>query len=49
MSIQNMALVLPGQSVEDFSRVPARFSTQHLAPSLGNKHDMVFEVPSWMG
>ena len=46
MSIQNPALFLPGQSVEDFSQVSARLSKQHLAPSLGNEHDMVFAVPS---
>jgi hypothetical protein len=46
MSIQNLALFLPGQSVEDFSQVPARLSKQHLAPSLGNENDMAFAVPS---
>jgi hypothetical protein len=46
MAIQNLALFLPGQSVEDFSQVSARLSKQHLAPSLGNEHHMVFAVPS---
>jgi hypothetical protein len=46
MAIQNLALFLPGQSVEDFSQVSTRLSKQHLAPSLGNEHDMVFAVPS---
>ena len=46
MAIQNLALFLPGQSVEDFSQLPARFSEQHLAPPLGDEHDMVFAVPS---
>ena len=39
MSIQNLALFLPGQSVEDFSQVSPRLSKQHLAPSLGNEHN----------
>jgi hypothetical protein len=46
MTIENLALFLPGQRVEDFSQMPARLSEQHLAPSLGNEHDMVFAVPS---
>jgi hypothetical protein len=44
--IQNLALFLPGQRVNDFSQVLARLSEQHLAPSLGNDHDVVFAVPS---
>jgi hypothetical protein len=32
--LQNLALFLPGQSVEDFSQVPTRLAKQHLAPSL---------------
>ena len=47
--IQNLALFLPGQSVEDFSQLPTRLSKQHLASSLGSEHDMVFAVPSRMG
>ena len=46
MAIQNLALFLPGQRVEDFSQVSPRFSEQHLAPPLGDEHDMVFAVPS---
>jgi hypothetical protein len=46
MAIQNLALFLPGQRVEDFSQLPTRLSKQHLAPSLGDEHDMVFAVPS---
>jgi len=34
MTIENLALFLPGQRVEDFSQMPARLSEQHLAPSL---------------
>ena len=45
MSIQNLALFLPGQGVKDFSQVPTRFSEKHLAPSLGNEHNMVFALP----
>ena len=40
MSIQNLALFLPGQSVENFSQVSARLSKQHLASSLGASHIM---------
>jgi hypothetical protein len=40
MSIQNLALFLPGQSVADFSQVSARLSEQHFAPSLGASHIM---------
>ena len=43
--IQNLALLLPGPSVEYFSPWPTGFSKQYLAPSLGNEHDMVFAVP----
>jgi hypothetical protein len=46
MAIQNLTLFLPGQRREDFSQVSARLSEQHLAPPLGNEHDMVFAVPS---
>jgi hypothetical protein len=46
MAIQNLALFLPGQRVKDFSQLSASLSKQHLAPSLGNEHDMVFAVPS---
>ena len=46
VSLQNLALFLPGQRVEDFSQLPTRLSKQHLAPSLGDEHDMVFAVPS---
>jgi hypothetical protein len=46
VSLQNLALFLPGQCVEDFSQLPTRLSKQHLAPSLGDEHDMVFAVPS---
>src|SRR4029077_15101108 len=42
----NLALFLPGQSVENLSQLPTRLSKQHLAPSLGNEHNMVFAVPS---
>ncbi len=49
MSIQNLALFLSGQGVEDFSQVPTRLSEQHPAPSLGHEPDMVFAVPSRMG
>ena len=38
MAIQNLALFLPGQRVEDFSQVSARLSKQHLAPSLRASH-----------
>ena len=47
--LQNLALFLPGQSVEDFSPLPARLSKEHLAPPLGNEHDMTFAAPSRMG
>jgi len=40
MAIQNLALFLPSQRVEDFSQVSARLSEQHLAPSLGARHIM---------
>jgi hypothetical protein len=46
MAIQNLASFLPGQRVKDFSQVPARLSEQHLAPSLGDEHPMLFAVPS---
>jgi hypothetical protein len=46
ISIQNLALFLPGLSVEDFSQVSARLSEQHFAPPLRHEHDMVFAVPS---
>jgi hypothetical protein len=46
MAIQNLALFLPRQSVEDFSQLSARLSEPHLAPSLGDEHHMVFAVPS---
>ena len=35
MAIQNLALFLPGQSVEDFSQLPTRLSKQHLRRRLG--------------
>ena len=37
MAIQNLALFLPGQSMEDFSPVSARFSQQHLITTDGFK------------
>jgi len=42
MPLQNLALFLPGQSVEDFPHVLTRLSKQHLAPPIGYEHDMVF-------
>ena len=38
--LQNLALFLPGQSVEDFSQLPTRLSKQHLASALGASHIM---------
>jgi hypothetical protein len=46
MTIENLALFLPGQRMKDFSQVSACFPEQHLAPPLGNEHHMVFAVPS---
>ena len=46
--LQNLALFLPGQGVENFSPLATRLSKQHLASSLGNEHDRVFAVPSSM-
>ena len=38
--LQNLALFLPGWSVEDFSQVPTRLAKQYLAPSLRASHIM---------
>jgi len=46
MALQNLAFLLPGQGMEDFSQVPPSLTKQYLAPSLGNEHHMVFAVPS---
>jgi len=46
VSIQNLTLPLQDQRVEDFSRMSARLPEQHLAPSLGDEHHMVFAIPS---
>jgi hypothetical protein len=46
MALQDLAFLLPGQGMEDFSQAPPRLTKQYLAPSLGNEHHMVFAVPS---
>ena len=38
--LQNLALFLPGQGMEDFSQLPTRLSKQHLASALGASHIM---------
>jgi len=40
MAIENLALFLPGQRMEDFSQVPTRLPEQHFAPSLRASHIM---------
>jgi hypothetical protein len=45
----NLPLLLPGQGMEDFPQLTTRLPEQHFAPSLGDKHHMVFAVPSRMG
>jgi len=49
MTFHNLTLFLPGQSVGYFSALPTGFSKPYLAPSVGNKHHMLFAVPSRMG
>src|SRR5207245_8568604 len=45
----DLALLLLGQSMEDWPQLTADSHKQHAAPPLGNKHNMVFAVPFRMG
>ena len=49
MPFENLALLLPGQRMEDFSQMTTNLPEKHLSPSLGHEHHMVFAVPFGMG
>ena len=44
MPFENLALLLPGQSMEDFSQMTTNLPEKNLSPSLGHEHHMVFAV-----
>jgi hypothetical protein len=45
----DLAFLLQCQRMEDFSQLPTRLTKEHSVSSFGNKHHMVFAVPSRMG
>ena len=42
VSLNDLALLLPRQGVEYFSQFAPCLAKQHLAPSLGHKHHMIY-------
>jgi hypothetical protein len=45
MSLNNLAFLLPGQSVENLPQMTARLLEDRFAPPLGLEHNMVLAVP----
>jgi hypothetical protein len=44
MPCDDLALLLPGQGVENLPQMPTRLPENHFAPPFGDEHDMVFVV-----
>src|SRR5258707_1550801 len=49
MPFDNLALLLPGQRMENRSQMLTRLPENYFAPSLGHDNDMVLAVPFRMG
>src|ERR1700740_3673017 len=49
MPFQDLALLLPSQSVENLPQMTTCLPEDHFAPSLGDKHNMIFTVPPSSG
>jgi hypothetical protein len=49
VSLQNLALLLPGQCMEDRTQLPAGVAEDGLPPLLGHEHYVILAVPFGMG
>src|SRR5258708_5879252 len=45
----NLALLLPGQRVEDRTQLPTRLAEDRFSPAFGYEHNVVLAVPFGMG
>ena len=49
MPFDNLALLLPGQRMENRAQMLTRLPENYFAPSLGHENDVVLAVPFRMG